>query len=112
MGPINDWVYMLTAIAGLTAITFICRASFFMLPQSVAIPARVEQALRFAPACALTAIVAPGIFTRDHEPYFSAHNNQMWALLIASLVFAKTRNMLVMMGVGMAVYTALRLWLA
>ena len=34
----------------------------------------------------------------------------MWALLVGSVVFAKTRNMLAMMGVGMAVFTALRLW--
>ena len=108
---IDDWGYMLVAMAGLTVITFACRASFFMLPQSVELPSRVEQALRFAPACALTAIIAPGVLTRDHHAYISLHNNQMWALLIASLVFAKTRNMLAMMAVGMAVFTALRLWL-
>lgn len=111
MGPIDDWGYMLIAMAGLTVVTFACRASFFMLPQSVELPTRVEQALRFAPGCALTAIIVPGVFTRDQHAYLALHNNQMWALLVASLVFAKTRNMLMMMAVGMAVFTALRLWL-
>jgi branched-subunit amino acid transport protein len=42
--------------------------------------------------------------------YLSVHNNQMWAVLAAGAVFAWKRNMLLMMTVGMAVFTALRLW--
>jgi branched-subunit amino acid transport protein len=34
----------------------------------------------------------------------------MWAVLAAAAVFAKTRNMMVMMAVGMAVFTVLRLY--
>ena len=34
----------------------------------------------------------------------------MWALIVGGLVFAKTRYMLAMMGVGMTVFTILRLW--
>jgi branched-subunit amino acid transport protein len=110
MNGFDDLTYMLIAIAGLTVVTFATRSSFFMLPPSVQLPPMVERALRYAPVCALTAIVAPAVFSRDHEPYLSWHNNQMWALLAASLVFARTRNMLLMMCVGMAVFTALRLW--
>jgi branched-subunit amino acid transport protein len=58
----------------------------------------------------LTAIVAPGVFTKQHELALSWQNNQMWALVVAGLVFAKTRNMLAMMAVGMTVFTSLRLW--
>ena len=110
MNPLHNWIYVVLAICCITSTTLITRASFFMLPASVELPERFERALRFAPACALTAIVAPGIFTRDHHFYLDWHNNQMWALFVASAVFAKTRNMLAMMGVGMAVFTALRLW--
>jgi branched-subunit amino acid transport protein len=110
MNGFDDLTYMLIAIAGLTVVTFATRSSFFMLPSSVQLPPMVERALRYAPVCALTAIVAPAVFSRDHQPYLSWHNNQMWALLAASLVFARTRNMLLMMCVGMAVFTALRLW--
>jgi branched-subunit amino acid transport protein len=110
MNGFDDLTYMLIAIAGLTVVTFATRSSFFMLPPSVQLPPMVERALRYAPVCALSAIVAPAVFSRDHQPYLSWHNNQMWAVLAASLVFAKTRNMLLMMCVGMAVFTALRLW--
>ncbi len=109
MNFLLDWPYMLAGIAGITLSTLVTRGSFFMLPASFELPERFERALRFAPACALTAIVAPGVFTNHHELALSWHNNQMWALVAAGLVFAKTRNMLAMMGVGMTVFTILRL---
>ena len=105
----HDWGYMLAAIAGLTVVTVLTRASFFMLPSRVQLPARVERALRYAPACALAAIVAPGVLTREQEIAIGWGNHQMWALLAAAAVFAKTRNMAAMMAVGLSVFTALRL---
>jgi len=106
---LHHWPYMLVAIAGLTVVTVATRASFFMLPAQVQLPARVERALRYAPACALADIVAPGVLTRDHDISIAWGNDQMWALLIAAAVYAKTRNMIVMMAVGMGVFTFLRL---
>jgi branched-subunit amino acid transport protein len=105
----DHWPYMLIAIAGLTVVTVATRASFFMLPAQMQLPARVERALRYAPACALAAIVAPGVLTRDHDIVIGWGNDQMWALLASAAVFAKTRNMMVMMVVGMGVFTVLRL---
>lgn len=106
----HDLPYMLAAIAGLTLVTVATRSSFFMLPARIELPGSVERALRYAPACALTAIISQGVFARDHEPYVSVHNNQMWAVFAASLVFARTRSVTGTMAVGMAVFTALRLW--
>ena len=110
MSPFRDNWYMVGAIVGLTLVTVATRASFFMLPSRIQLPPLVERVLRFAPACALMAIVAPAAFTRDHHPYLSWHNNQMWAVLAAAAVFAYRRNMMLMMAVGMTVFTALRLW--
>ncbi len=106
---LDSWLYMLIAIAGLTVVTVATRASFFMLPSQVQLPSRVERALRYAPACALAAIVAPGVLTRNHEITIGWGNDQLWALFAAAAVFAKTRNMMVMMAVGMGVFTFLRL---
>ncbi len=110
MNYFHDWGYLIAAFAGLTVATVVTRGSFFMLPARFALPAQVERALRYAPACALTAIVAQGVLTRNHEPYLTVNNYQWWALLAAAAVFAKTRNMLAMIAVGMALFTALRLW--
>ena len=110
MNGFHDVVYLAIATVGLTVVTFAARSSFFMLPPSVQLPKSWERALKYAPVCALTAIVAPTVFTRDHEPYISWHNNQMWALVAAAAVFARWRNMTAMIVVGMAEFTALRLW--
>jgi branched-subunit amino acid transport protein len=107
---LGDVGYMLLAITGLTAVTVLTRASFFMLPATVQLPARVERALKYAPACALAAIIAPGVLAHDGHVTIGWGNHQMWALIAATTVFALKRNMMLMMAVGMGVLTALRLW--
>jgi branched-subunit amino acid transport protein len=101
----NAW-YMLAAIAGLGGSTLLTRSSFFVLPASVRLPAAAERALRYAPACALAAIIAPSVLVHDGSV---AVNDRLVAAMLAAAVFARTRNMLVMMAVGMAAFTALRL---
>ncbi|MFZ4718281.1 MAG: AzlD domain-containing protein [Ilumatobacteraceae bacterium] len=109
MSGFHDVAYMAAAAAGLTVVTFATRSSFFMLPPRIQLPKSWERALRYAPVCALSAIIAPTVFTRNHEPYISWHNHQMWALLAAAAVFARWRNMTAMIVVGMAVFTVVRL---
>ena len=108
--PFHDWPYLLAAITGLTVVTVATRSSFFMLPARFNLPPRVERALRYAPACALAAIIAQGVFTTNHHANISWGNDHMWALAAAWLVSLRTKHMVLMMGVGMAVFTALRLW--
>lgn len=107
---LHHWPYLLAAIAGMTLTTVATRTSFYMLPARFDLPPRVERALRYAPACALAAIIAQGVFTKDHQPHISLGNHHMWALGAAWVVSTRTKNMLVIMGVGMAAFTALRLW--
>jgi branched-subunit amino acid transport protein len=105
-----DTVYVLWAIAGITASTILTRASFFLLPRDWQLPARIERALRYAPACALIAIIVPEVLTQKGELFLSLDNDKLWAVLAGSIVFWRTRNMLLMMGVGMLVFTLLRLY--
>jgi branched-subunit amino acid transport protein len=100
--------YLVVAICGLT--TVVTRSSFFVLPARFTLPAKVERALRYAPACALAAIVAPGVVTKNGDLTIGWGNHELWAVLVAALVFVRTRNMLVMMAAGMALFTVLRLW--
>lgn len=109
MSGLHDWPYMVAAIVGLTAVTVLTRSSFFVLPARIQLPLWLERALRYAPACALAAIIAPGVLAHDKHVAISWGNQQLWALLAATVVFARTRNMLAMMTVGMGVFTALRL---
>jgi branched-subunit amino acid transport protein len=107
---LHDWPYLVAAIAGMTLTTVATRTSFYMLPSRFELPPRIERALRYAPACALAAIIAQGVFTKAHRPDISIGNHHMWALAAAWLVSTRTKNMIVIMTVGMAVFTALRLW--
>ena len=100
---------MAVAITGLTVLTFLTRSAFFLLPSRVQLPAAWDRALRHAPACALAAIVAPSVLTRDHHAFISWQNHQMWAVLVAVPVFVRTRSMMALIGTGMAVFTLLRL---
>jgi branched-subunit amino acid transport protein len=107
---VNETAYLSAAIAGLAAVTLIARGSFFALPATVRLPVRVERALRYAPACALMAVIAPALFSRNGRPYVSLGNDQMWGVLVATAAFVRTRSMIAMMVAGMAVFTVVRLW--
>ena len=106
----DDTSYMRATVVGLTVVTFVTRSLFFVLPASVRIPPAVERALRFAPACALAAIIAPTMFARNGDVFISWHNHHMWALLAATGFFLWRRNLRGAMVVAMAVFTVLRLW--
>ena len=108
--PFHDWTYLTAVIAGMTVTTVATRTSFYMLPARFGLPPRLERALRYAPACALAAIIAQGVFTKNHHPDVSLGNHHMWALVGTGVVSLRTKNIVVMMAVGMAVFTALRLW--
>ena len=107
--PIN-WPYLLLACAGLTAGTLLTRSSFFMLPSRWQLPPRLERALRYAPACALAAIIAPEIFLQHSQLSLDLHNAKLWGTVLAAAVFLKTRNILLMMSSGMLAFTLLRLY--
>ena len=111
MNQITDYWYVLLAFAGLTASTLLTRGSFFMLPASFKLPARIERALRYAPACALAAIITPEVLAKEGSIYLSWQNDKLWAVLIAAAVFYKTRNMVWMMLIGMGAFTVLRLYI-
>jgi branched-subunit amino acid transport protein len=85
LGTIDPYVWL--AILGVTAATFITRSSLFVLGARVQFPPVVEAALRFAPACALAAIVA------------------------ADLAFSITRSIIGTIAGGMIVFWLLHFWL-
>ncbi|MFZ9628033.1 MAG: AzlD domain-containing protein [Ilumatobacteraceae bacterium] len=102
-------IYMAVGIVGLALVTVLTRASFFMLPARFELPSTVERALRYAPSCALVAIIVPSILSRHGEVFISVRNYQMWSVIVGTLVFLRFRNMLSLMVVVMGMFTALRL---
>ena len=99
---------------GLLALaTVLTRSSFFMLA-STRMPARLQQALRYAPAAALAAIVLPDLVLNGGATATAAAidwtNPRLLAGAGATLFFLATRHLLGTIVVGMALFTAIRMF--
>lgn len=105
MSELWTWV----AIAGVTLSTFITRAGLLLLGERVRLPAVVDQALAYAPACALAAIVVPDLAIAGGEVRLDPGNFRLLGALVAAAVYVATRSFVVTIAAGMAVFTALRL---
>jgi branched-subunit amino acid transport protein len=69
--------YLWFAILGITLATVLARAGLHLAGQRVQIPPGLEAALRFAPACALAAIVAPDLVYLDGVMGLSPDNPRL-----------------------------------
>ena len=91
--------------------TALTRSSFWLVGHHINIPKRVQEMLRFAPACALAAIIAPDLLMGGAEPLrFDPLNIKLAAGVAATAYYLLRRNMLEMILCGMLVFTALRIW--
>ena len=89
--------------------TVLSRSAFFLLGHAVKLPPRVQHALRYAPAAAMAAIVAPDLMLSDATLNLSWTNPRLLAALGATLFFLATKHLLGTIVVGMLLFTALRL---
>lgn len=96
-------------IVGLTAVTIATRSFFLVLGDHVPLPPRVQHALRYAPACALAALVAPEVLFGETGQLVAPTDPKLVAALVAVAAMLATRSMLATMLIGMAAYTGLRL---
>ena len=107
MSAYEIWI----TIAFMALATVFSRSAFFLLGHAVRLPPRVQHALRYAPAAAMAAIVAPDLMLTDATLNLSWHNPRLLAALGATLFFLATRHLLGTIVVGMLLFTALRLTL-
>ena len=96
------------AIAGLTLVTVATRSLFLLLGDRVVLPARIRHGLRYAPACALAALIAPQLVLVDQTLTVSLTNARLDAGLIAIAAMLATRSLLAAMSAGMAAFLLLR----
>lgn len=104
MSAVRIWI----VIAGMTAVTFLTRSGFLLLPERYALPPLLLRALRYAPACALVAIIVSDVLSRQSLGANPFDNPRLWGAAAGVLVFYRTRSMLVTIGAGMLVLTAVR----
>lgn len=104
----SDWE-MWAVIGVLCVATAATRSSFWMIGHRVTIPPRIQEMLRYAPACALVAIVAPDILVdAQGQTQLVLANPKLLAGLAALGFYLWRRNMLLTIVFGMAVFTLLR----
>ena len=104
-----DWEIWLTIVA-LALATAATRASFWLVGHHLTIPKRVNDVLRYAPACALAAIVAPDlVLTPGGQVHVGLDNLKLVSGAVSIAFYLVRRNMLETIIFGMAFFTALRL---
>jgi branched-subunit amino acid transport protein len=101
----THWTTFL-AILGMGAITYAIRASLFLLPERVALPAWLLRGLRYVPAAVLSAIISAELLLPGGTFDLSLGNERLIAGAAAIIVAWRTRNVLFTVGVGM-----IALWL-
>ncbi|HYM27278.1 MAG TPA: AzlD domain-containing protein [Steroidobacteraceae bacterium] len=98
-----------TVIVGLALVTLVTRSLFLAIGERVSLPARVQHGLRYAPVCALVALVVPQLVLTGPALQLSLANPRLVAALVAAWVMHASRSMLAAMGAGMATLVVLRL---
>jgi branched-subunit amino acid transport protein len=104
MSSSDVWI----TIALLTVATILTRGSFFLLGGVVKLPPKVQHALRYAPAAALAAIVAPDLLIANGSLLLSWTNPKLMAGIGAGIFFLATRHLLWTIVLGMALFSVLR----
>ena len=70
----------------------------------------IQRALRFVPMAVLTAIIVPGLIMQNDLLDLRPDNPRLLAGLVAILVAWKTKNVLITILAGMAVFWLLQLF--
>lgn len=95
-------------IAGLTLVTLVTRNVFLVLGERLPMPERLQHGLRYAPACALAALLAPELLVQHGALAPTLANHKLLAGLAAAATMLATRSIAATMVVGMAAFTAAR----
>ena len=107
MSEMDIWA----VIAVLAVATAATRSSFWLVGHHITIPKRVQQVLRYAPACALAAIIAPDLLLDGGSRlHLGLSNPKLLAGLAAVLFYLARRHMLQTIVFGMLVLTVLRVF--
>jgi branched-subunit amino acid transport protein len=112
MTPALSDLAMAGVVLGLALSTLVTRTSFLVAGSRLRLGHRVEAALRYAPVCALSAIIVPDILLHGSSSLDpDLLNPRMAGAIAAGVWLCWSRNLLGCLATGMAAYTAARLLL-
>jgi branched-subunit amino acid transport protein len=98
------------AILGITLTGFVTRGSFVVFGARLKLPPLAEQALRYAPAAVLGALIVPALLLKGGHAELTLGNQRLLSALFAGLVMWRTQSMLATIAAGMLALTLLRLY--
>jgi branched-subunit amino acid transport protein len=103
-----DWeIWIVIAVLGVA--TACTRSAFWLIGHRVTIPPRVQAMLRYAPTCALAAVIVPDlVLGQGGELQLTPGNPKLLAGIAALGFYLLRRNMLQTIVFGMLVFTLLR----
>ena len=104
----NPWL----TVIGMGVITYTIRVGLFLLLERVALPSRLQHALRYVPTAVLSAIIVPEMLQPGGTLDLSFGNARLLAGLFAMLVAWRTQNVLWTIVLGMAALWGLQSILA
>lgn len=100
-------VWLIILAAGV--ITYLIRLSFIVLLERIQVPEWFSRGLRYVPPAVLSAIILPELANWNGQAVdLSLSNPQMIAGAAAVLAAWRTRNVLITLAVGFAVFLLLR----
>ena len=106
-----EWEIWATIVV-LVLATAAARSSFWLVGHHVTIPRRVQEVLRYAPVCALAAIIAPDLLMgSQNQLVLSIANPKLVAGVAATVYYLLRKSMIETIVFGMLVFTGLRIWL-
>lgn len=103
-----DWeIWVVIGVLGVA--TACTRSAFWLIGHRVTIPPRVQEMLRYAPACALAAVIGPDlVLGQGGDAQLTLANPKLLGGVAALGFYLWRRNMLQTILFGMLVFTLLR----
>jgi branched-subunit amino acid transport protein len=103
-----DWeIWVVIGVLGVA--TACTRSTFWLIGHRVTIPPRVQEMLRYAPACALAAVIGPDlVLGQGGDVQLTLANAKLLGGVAALGFYVWRRNMLQTILFGMLVFTLLR----
>ena len=92
----------------ITLATVATRSGLLLAGRRLVIPPRVESALRYAPACALAAIIAPDLLVSDGVVRLGLDNPRLLAGIAGTAIFVLSRSTIGAILGGMAAFWLLK----
>lgn len=108
--PMSEFEMVITMV-GMTVITVVTRAFFFLSERELVLPGWVKRGLRYAPLAALTAVVAPELLMTQGGFIGTWQDARLFAAAVGVAYYFWRRGILGTILTGMAVFLPLRLGL-